>query len=118
MTASMAPDLGYSGEVDALIRLALAEDIGRGDLTTEATVAPAAQAQAEIRQKAPGVVAGLPVVARVFALLDPRIEVVAEAEEGSWGEHRVVARIHGPARAILTGERTALNFLQRLSGVA
>lgn len=110
--------LAQNAGVRALIGLALAEDIGRGDLTTEATVAPEATAVAEIRQKAPGVVCGLPVVALVFAELDLRIVVTALAPEGSYGDRRVVARIEGPARSLLTGERTALNFLQRLSGVA
>ena len=110
--------LGYNQAIEAIIRLALAEDIGRGDITTEATVTPDAQATATILQKAPGVLCGLPVVEAVFAILDPRVKVEACAEEGSWGDGRVVARIEGPARAILTGERTALNFLQRLSGVA
>ncbi|HET8626012.1 MAG TPA: carboxylating nicotinate-nucleotide diphosphorylase [Thermomicrobiales bacterium] len=104
--------------VRAIVQLALAEDIGRGDLTTEATVAPDATATAEIIQKAPGVLCGLPVVALVFAELDPAVRLTPLAEEGSWGERRVVARLEGPARALLTGERTALNFLQRLSGVA
>ena len=91
-----------SADVQAIIRLALAEDVGRGDVTTEATVSPDAVARADILQKAPGVVCGLPVVA-----------------EGSFDDRRrVVARLDGPASAILTGERTALNFLQRLSGVA
>ncbi|HLZ31523.1 MAG TPA: carboxylating nicotinate-nucleotide diphosphorylase [Chloroflexota bacterium] len=102
-----------------MIRLALAEDIGRGDLTTEATVAADAVATAEVLQKAPGVVCGLPVLARVFAAVDPRVQVTPLADEGSFdARRRVVARIDGPAAAILTGERTALNFLQRLSGVA
>ncbi len=110
--------LEQNAGVRALIGLALAEDIGRGDLTTEATVAPEATAVAEIRQKVPGVVCGLPVVALVFAALDPRITVTALVPEGSYGDRRTVARIEGPARSLLTGERTALNFLQRLSGVA
>lgn len=101
-----------------IVRLALAEDIGRGDLTTEATVPTEAWAKAIIQQKEAGVLCGLPVVEAVFAVLDPRVEVERIAEEGSWGDFREVARIEGPARAILTGERTALNFLQRLSGVA
>jgi nicotinate-nucleotide pyrophosphorylase (carboxylating) len=58
------------------------------------------------------------VVEAVFAALDPRVRIERVAEEGSWGDRRVVARLTGPARAILTGERTALNFVQRLSGVA
>lgn len=110
--------LGQNAGVRALIDLALAEDIGRGDLTTEATVAEDAIATAEIRQKAPGVLCGLPVVALVFARLDARVRVTPLAAEGSAGDRRVVARIEGPARAILSGERTALNFLQRLSGIA
>jgi nicotinate-nucleotide pyrophosphorylase (carboxylating) len=116
--ASRAPTLAASDAVSAIVRLALAEDVGRGDITTEATVAPGAVATAEILQKAPGVLCGLPVVAAVFAALDPRVELVPLAEEGSLGDRRVVARLSGPARSILSGERTALNFLQRLSGVA
>jgi nicotinate-nucleotide pyrophosphorylase (carboxylating) len=118
INADLSPALGYNAEVAALIQLALAEDIGRGDLTTEATVAADTQAEATILQKTPGVLAGLPVVEAVFAALDPRVRIERVAEEGSWGDRRVVARLTGPARAILTGERTALNFVQRLSGVA
>lgn len=109
---------GQNAGVRALVNLALTEDIGRGDLTTEATVAADATAVAEIRQKAPGVVCGLPLVALVFAELDPRLVVTPLVEEGSYGDRRLVARITGPARSLLSGERTALNFLQRLSGVA
>ncbi len=104
--------------ISAIVRLALAEDVGRGDLTTEATAPPAARAVAEIRQKQEGVLCGLPVVERVFRAVDPAVQVLALAEEGSWGDRRVVARIEGSARAVLIGERTALNFLGRLSGVA
>jgi nicotinate-nucleotide pyrophosphorylase (carboxylating) len=110
--------LGYNRAVEEVIRLALAEDIGRGDITTDSTVPAETEASAVILQKAPGVLCGLPVVEAVFAALDPRVSVEAVAEEGSWGDRREVARMTGPARAILTGERTALNFLQRLSGVA
>jgi nicotinate-nucleotide pyrophosphorylase (carboxylating) len=107
-----------SAEVAAIVRLALGEDIGRGDLTTESTVAPDATATAEILQKAPGVLCGLPLVEAVFAQLDPRVRVTRAADEGSFGDRRLVARLEGPATAILSGERTALNFVQRLSGVA
>jgi len=110
--------LPLGAAVVAIVRLALAEDVGRGDLTTEATVPVAATATAELLQKMPGVLCGLPVVEAVFAELDPRVRVLRLADEGSPGDRRVVARIEGPAGAILTGERTALNFLQRLSGVA
>ena len=108
-----------SADVQAIIRLALAEDVGRGDVTSEATVSPDAVARADILQKAPGVVCGLPVVADVWRELDPRVHVTPVVAEGSFDDRRrVVARLDGPASAILTGERTALNFLQRLSGVA
>jgi nicotinate-nucleotide pyrophosphorylase (carboxylating) len=113
------PVFPASADVQAIIGLALAEDVGRGDLTTEATVSPDAVASAEVLQKSPGVVCGLPVVVRVFSAVDPRVRVTHLADEGSFdARRRVVARIDGPAAAILTGERTALNFLQRLSGVA
>jgi nicotinate-nucleotide pyrophosphorylase (carboxylating) len=119
LAAGIDPEsIGPRASVRAIIDLALAEDVGRGDLTTEATVASGAMATAVIRQKQAGIVCGLPVVAQVFATVDPRVTVTDLAAEGSWGEQRVVARIAGPARGILTGERTALNFLQRLSGVA
>jgi nicotinate-nucleotide pyrophosphorylase (carboxylating) len=107
-----------SDAVAAIIRLALAEDVGRGDITTEATVSAETTAVAEILQKQDGVMCGLPVVEAVFAIVDPSVRVTRIADEGTWGNYRVVARIEGSARSILTGERTALNFLQRLSGVA
>ena len=108
-----------SAAVQAIIRLALAEDIGRGDITTEATVSPDTVVQAELLQKTPGVVCGLPVVEQVFHALEPRVCVTPLAAEGSYDDNRrVVARLEGPATAILAAERTALNFLQRLSGVA
>lgn len=111
-------EFGYNWAVEAIIKLALDEDIGRGDITTESTVPAENQASAVILQKAPGVLCGMPVVRAVFAILDPRVVVEVIAAEGSLGDRREVARITGPARAILTGERTALNFLQRLSGIA
>ncbi|MCC7368474.1 MAG: carboxylating nicotinate-nucleotide diphosphorylase [Chloroflexi bacterium] len=107
-----------SDAVTAIIQLALAEDVGRGDITTEATVAAETTAVAEILQKQDGILCGLPVVEAVFAMVDPSVRITRLADEGSWGSRRVVARIEGSARSILTGERTALNFVQRLSGVA
>jgi nicotinate-nucleotide pyrophosphorylase (carboxylating) len=115
---AVAQSLTISEPVEAIIRLALAEDVGRGDITTEATVDPDTWVRAEVHQKGLGVVCGLPVMAEVFRTVDPRVELTPLVEEGSWGERRLVARVDGPARAILSGERTALNFLQRLSGVA
>lgn len=110
--------IGNGSLVQAIIQLALAEDIGRGDITTEAIVPPSSTSVAEIIQKSPGVLCGIPVVAAVFAALDREVVVTPLAEEGSWGGRRPVARVEGPTRSILSAERTALNFLQRLSGVA
>jgi nicotinate-nucleotide pyrophosphorylase (carboxylating) len=102
---------------DAVAR-ALAEDVGRGDITTEATVPETARARALITQKAPGVVFGLDVAEEVFTALDADVKFERLTEEGVWREGGPVLQIEGSARSILTGERTALNFLQRLSGVA
>jgi nicotinate-nucleotide pyrophosphorylase (carboxylating) len=114
-----APTFPTSADVQAIVRFALAEDVGRGDITTEATVSPEAVARAEILQKAAGVVCGLAVVEAVFDALDHRVRVTPAVPEGSFdASRRVVANIQGPASAVLTSERTALNFLQRLSGVA
>jgi nicotinate-nucleotide pyrophosphorylase (carboxylating) len=102
---------------DAVAR-ALAEDVGTGDVTTDAIVPAEARARALISQKAAGVVFGLQVAEATFRELDPAIVFEPLTREGRWREDGPVARIEGSARAILTGERTALNFLQRLSGVA
>jgi nicotinate-nucleotide pyrophosphorylase (carboxylating) len=103
--------------VDVVAR-ALAEDLGPGDVTTAATVPAETRARAVIRQKAPGVIYGLDVAERVFRSLDPEATLAREVAEGVWREDGEVLRIEGRARALLSGERTALNFLQRLSGVA
>ena len=94
--------------MDDLIDRALAEDVGDGDLTTRILVPPDARATARIEQKEPGVIAGLDVAAAVFERFDVRLEPAKD----------VVARLDGPAAGILTAERTALNFLGRLSGIA
>jgi len=101
-----------------LIDRALAEDIGDGDLTTEATVPESARALARIVLKEPGAVAGLDVAASVFQRVDPDLRFTPHGKEGAWREPGLVADVAGRARPILTGERVALNFLQRLSGVA
>jgi nicotinate-nucleotide pyrophosphorylase (carboxylating) len=97
---------------------ALAEDLGDGDVTTAATVPAETRARAVIRQKAPGVIYGLDVAEQVFRSLDPEATFNREVAEGVWRESGEVLRLEGRARALLSGERTALNFLQRLSGVA
>jgi nicotinate-nucleotide pyrophosphorylase (carboxylating) len=102
-----------------LIDRALAEDVGDGDVTVEATVDPGARGIATITQKGPGVISGLDVAEAVFLRLDPDAAVERLGPEGEWREAPApVLRIEGAAGAILTGERTALNFLGRLSGVA
>jgi nicotinate-nucleotide pyrophosphorylase (carboxylating) len=106
-------------ELDDLIARALAEDVGDGDATTAATVDADARARATITQKAPGVISGLAVAEAVFARLDPGAAIEPLGPVGEWREAgaRVLA-VEGSARALLTAERTALNFLGRLSGIA
>jgi nicotinate-nucleotide pyrophosphorylase (carboxylating) len=101
-----------------LIGLALAEDLGDGDLTTRAVVPEGARARARITQKAPGVLAGLGITQEVFERVDPELEFEAHCAEGLWRESGRVAEITGAAASILAAERAALNFLGRLSGVA
>jgi nicotinate-nucleotide pyrophosphorylase (carboxylating) len=105
-------------DLDAIVRRALDEDVGPGDVTTQATVPPGARARARITQKQPGVVFGLAPAEATFRALDPDVRFERLAPEGEWRDGGPVAEIEGSAAALLTGERTALNFLQRLSGVA
>ncbi len=104
---------------DFLVKLALAEDVGRGDLTSRAVVAKGRQAKALVTAKADGVICGLDVAADVFRHVDPRVRFRAKVGDGAKVKSgKVIAELAGPARAILTGERVALNFLQHLSGIA
>jgi nicotinate-nucleotide pyrophosphorylase (carboxylating) len=105
-------------DLDALVRRALAEDVGTGDVTTQATVDPSTHAVARITQKAPGVVVGLDVAAAVFRAVEPEVVITQTGPEGVWRENGPVLEITGSAAALLAAERTALNFLQQLSGVA
>jgi nicotinate-nucleotide pyrophosphorylase (carboxylating) len=103
----------------ALVRRALQEDVGAGDVTTQATVAPDTRARALITQKAPGTIYGLAAAEAVFAELDPEVRSQRLVQEGLWREHGgPVLSVEGLASALLSGERTALNFLAHLSGVA
>jgi nicotinate-nucleotide pyrophosphorylase (carboxylating) len=105
--------------IQNIVRAALAEDIGAGDITTEAAIPADQRAEACIVAKEPCVVAGLPLVEAVFAQIDRAIIVKLLVGEGDPVEQGTrVCVLTGPARGILTGERTALNFLQRLSGIA
>jgi nicotinate-nucleotide pyrophosphorylase (carboxylating) len=106
-------------ELTELVGRALAEDIGAGDVTTSATVAADVRARALITQKAPGTIFGLDAAEACFALLDPDVRFERLVAEGSWRDQGgPVLSIEGTASALLTGERTALNFLGRLSGIA
>ena len=102
-----------------LVRTALEEDIGTGDVTTQATVSPDTRARALVTQKAPGVIYGLELAETAFALLDPAARFERLVGEGDWREDGgPVLSVEGRARALLSAERTALNFLAHLSGVA
>jgi nicotinate-nucleotide pyrophosphorylase (carboxylating) len=106
--------------LEPLARMALLEDLGRaGDLTTDAIVPAEATAVVNLVSRHKGVVAGLDLAHLVFTLVDPRIEMSARKPDGSRLEPGdVIATLRGPARGLLTGERTALNFLCHMSGVA
>ena len=102
-----------------LIDQALAEDVGGGDATTQLLVPEHATGRATLTQKAPGVIAGLRVAEAVFHRVDPTLRWHTHVGEGMWSEAGTrVAEVAGASRSILTAERVALNFLQRLSGVA
>ena len=106
--------------LERAVLAALAEDIGAGDVTTEATVPESALGTAELLVKEPGVVCGLRAAESTFRALDPDIRFEALANDGDVIDEppALVARVAGSERAILTGERVALNFLGRLSGIA
>ena len=103
------------------VRAALDEDLGRaGDITTLATIPAGTQATAVLAVRKPGVVCGLPIAEASFRLIDPSIRFETLVEDGASvpGNRTPVARVSGDARAILTAERTALNYLSRMSGIS
>jgi len=105
--------------LERIVHAALAEDIGAGDVTTDATVAPDALGTAALLVKEPGVVCGLHAAETTFRALDPDVRFEAFASDGDVVEPpAIVARVTGSERAILTGERVALNFVGHLSGIA
>jgi len=113
MTAALPPG------TTELLQRALEEDVGRGDITTDAVVPPEARARARLVARAAGRIAGLAVAIAVFRLRDPALQaetLVADGEDAAAGT--VLARLAGRARAVLTAERVALNLLARLSGIA
>ena len=120
-TSLLCPDAFLSPiEIDAAVTRALAEDLGRaGDVTSTATIPEDARARAVVMAREAGVIAGLPLVAATLRKLAPETEIAATHRDGA----RVAAKsalmtVAGPARAILAAERTALNFLGHLSGIA
>ena len=106
-------------EVDRIIAAALTEDLGRGDLTSALLIPPQASAGAKVVSREPHIVCGLPVIERLFARLSPDMRVSVEAVEGETAKAgHTLLRIEGNARQMLAAERTALNLIQRMSGVA
>lgn len=106
-------------QAEPWIRAALQEDIPAEDVTTNAVVAAHQKARVQLICKEEGIVAGLPVFARAFALLDPSVQVELQVQEGQPVKPgQLVAVVEGSARALLSAERVALNFLQRMSGIA
>lgn len=104
---------------DFMVKLAVAEDVGPGDITTRAIIPKGQKAKAVIIVKGAGVIVGLNVAAEVFRHIDRRIKFSPKVREGAFVKKgKVIAVVYGPARGILTAERTALNFLQHLSGIA
>ena len=106
--------------LEPLVIAALAEDLGRrGDVTSQATIPVAQQAQLQIRARQAGVICGMDLARLAFALIDSQIEFTAQVADGARvAADTVLATVHGNARHLLTAERTALNFLTHLSGIA
>ncbi|MCK9995333.1 MAG: carboxylating nicotinate-nucleotide diphosphorylase [Candidatus Krumholzibacteria bacterium] len=105
--------------VETLVRQALAEDVGHRDVSTAISVDPSAMGRGDLVSRDNGVVAGLPLLKLVYGLVDPAVSVEPVMADGTpVAPDSVVARLEGPLGSILTGERTALNFLQNLGGIA
>lgn len=106
--------------LDPIVRLALTEDLGRaGDLTTDATIASGTEMSAQIRARKPGILAGMDAAAYALKLVDPSVSLDISIDDGGKLEPgAIIATLSGAARSILTAERTMLNFLGRLSGIA
>ena len=105
-------------ELEDVVSRAIAEDVGTGDLTSQATVAPELRTRATMLQKQAGVLYGLDAAQLVFTTLDPSAAIERLAPEGRWSEGGPVLVVEGFAQAVLAAERTALNLVQQLSGVA
>ncbi len=113
------PKNDLSNLIKPIIQATLAEDIGSGDVTTQCIIPAEAQHEGQFITKAKGIIAGLEVVALTFATLDEHIEFRPTVADGDLvNPKQVIATIKGPGRALLSGERVALNLLQRMSGIA
>ena len=113
LNATLSPDIFDT------IRRALAEDVGPGDVTTQSIVPAEADMRGQIIAKQTGVVAGLDIAQAVYLAVDPAVDFQSQVEEGSLVEDRqVLALVSGSTRSLLTAERTAINFLGRMSGIA
>jgi len=111
--------LTVRNDIETLVWRALEEDIGAGDITTQALVAPDVQAVGRFVAKGEGIVAGWEVVRTAFRLIDERVNLQPKVMDGERARaNDVLAWVSGPVRALLSAERTALNFLQRMSGIA
>jgi len=115
----MSHAIMISPEIDKLIEQALREDISAEDITTNAIISGGEKGEVQLIAKEDSVLAGLSVFYRVFHFLDPEMEIETKAKDGdSLKKGEIVAVLRGDLRALLSGERTALNFLQRMSGIA
>ena len=119
MTRAYLPELPQL-MIEEQVRAALLEDLGRaGDITSNATIGPEKQASAEMNSREAGIIAGLPLAAAAFRLIDPAIRFEALVNDGARVEPgTMLARISGQARGLLSAERVALNYLMHLSGIA
>lgn len=105
--------------LDRIVKAALEEDLGSGDITSRLTLSPRSVSEGIISAREEGVLAGIPAAERVFLHVDPRVVLTAMVEEGaSFRSGEILAVVAGPTAAILSGERVALNLLQRLCGIA
>ncbi|WP_168123487.1 carboxylating nicotinate-nucleotide diphosphorylase [Paenibacillus sp. HB172176] len=110
---------GYDARLREQIRDWLAEDIGSGDITTETTIPRTSQSKAIIHMKDDGIIAGLPVAKLVFEIVDSSLRFQAYAQDGdAVKKGTIIAEVEGSTHSLLTGERLALNLMQRLSGIA
>lgn len=110
---------GYNEGLLDWIRLWLQEDVGSGDITTQTTIAPGHESKAIIHAKEDGIIAGMPVAEAVFRVVSPSLQFTAMVEDGDRvSKGTVLAEVEGSTHHILTGERLALNLLQRMSGIA